>query len=109
MRRPACQAGSHASHPGKPSPAADPPRVNDYDSFAGAYTAENESSLWNAYYERPAMLALAGDVTGRLILSVNHPFDPHHPGLAGRRTDYFATYNWTEEWTMGGQSALMSF
>jgi SAM-dependent methyltransferase len=180
----------------------DPPRVNDYDSFAGAYTAENESSLWNAYYERPAMLALAGDVAGRrildagcgsgplfaalrdrgaivtgfdsstamlelarrrlgddadlqvadlgrplpfdadafddvvaslvlhyledwgpplaelrrvlkpggrLILSVNHPFDIHHPGLAGRKTDYFTTYNWTEEWTMGGQNALMSF
>jgi SAM-dependent methyltransferase len=129
---------------------ADPPRVNDYDSFAGAYTAENESSLWNAYYERPAMLALAGDVAGRrilnagcgsgplfaalrdrggivtgfdsstelrrvlkpggrLILSVNHPFDTRHPGLAGRKTDYFATYNWTEEWTMGDQSVLMSF
>ena len=29
--------------------------------------------------------------------------------LAGRKTDYFATYNWTEEWTMGGQTALMSF
>jgi hypothetical protein len=40
-------------------------RVNDYDSFAEAYDAENESSLNNAYYERPATLALAGDVTGR--------------------------------------------
>ncbi|MGW0082844.1 class I SAM-dependent methyltransferase [Streptomyces sp. NPDC003393] len=43
-------------------------RVNDYDSFADAYAAENENSLVNAYYERPAMLALAGDVTGRRIL-----------------------------------------
>ena len=41
--------------------SADPPRVNDYDSFAEAYSAENEASLINAYYERPAMLALAGD------------------------------------------------
>ena len=182
---------------------ADPPRVNDYDSLAEAYTAENETSLINAYYARPAILALAGDVTGRrildagcgsgplfaalrdrgailtgfdssagmleqarqrlgdgadlqvadlgsplpfpdgafddviaslvlhyledwgpaltelrrvltpggrLIVSVDHPFAIH--GIqrqAGRKTDYFATYNWTEEWTMGGQTAPMSF
>lgn len=42
--------------------------ANDYDSFAEAYSAENESSLINAYYERPAMLDLAGDVVGRRIL-----------------------------------------
>jgi SAM-dependent methyltransferase len=40
----------------------------DYDSIADGYTAENETSLVNAYYERPAMLELAGDVTGRRIL-----------------------------------------
>ncbi|MEU5265274.1 class I SAM-dependent methyltransferase [Amycolatopsis sp. NPDC021455] len=39
-----------------------------YDDFAGAYAAENETSLMNAYYERPAALALAGDVAGRRIL-----------------------------------------
>ncbi|MDL4814230.1 class I SAM-dependent methyltransferase [Actinomadura opuntiae] len=37
-------------------------------NFAEAYSAENENSLVNAYYERPAMLALAGDVAGRQIL-----------------------------------------
>ncbi|HEY2701685.1 MAG TPA: class I SAM-dependent methyltransferase [Pseudonocardiaceae bacterium] len=41
---------------------------NDYDSFAEAYTAENETSLINAYYARPAVLDLAGDVAGRRIL-----------------------------------------
>jgi SAM-dependent methyltransferase len=183
--------------------SAGPPRVNDYDSFAEAYSAENETSLHNAYYERPAILALAGDVAGRrildagcgsgplfaalrdrgaivtgfdasagmlelarrrlgdgadlqvadlgtplpfpdgrfddviaslvlhyledwgpalaelrrvlkpggrLIVSVDHPFAItalHRE--AGRKVDYFATYNWTEEWTFGGQSALMSF
>jgi hypothetical protein len=53
------------------SPFADPgdrPRINDYDSFAEVYSAENEVSLANAYYERPATLALAGDVAGRRIL-----------------------------------------
>src|ERR1035441_1302567 len=47
---------------------ADPPRVNDYDILAEAYTAENEASLINAYYARPAILALAGDAAGRRIL-----------------------------------------
>jgi ubiquinone/menaquinone biosynthesis C-methylase UbiE len=47
---------------------ADPPRLNDYDSFAEGYTASNETNLVNAYYERPAMLELAGDVAGRRIL-----------------------------------------
>lgn len=182
---------------------ADPVRVNDYDSFAEAYTTETEANLINASYERPTILALAGDVTGRrvldagcgsgplfaalrergglltgfdastgmvdlarrrlgagadlqvatlgsplpfpdgafddvvaslvlhylqnwgpalaelrrvlrpggrLIVSVDHPFAVH--GLqraAGQRTDYFATYNHTGEWTLGGQTVLMSF
>src|SRR3984885_4288560 len=129
---------------------ADPPRVNDYDILAEAYTAENEASLINAYYARPAILALAGDVAGRrildagcgsrplfaarvlhyledwgpalaelrrvlkpggrLIASVDHPFAIH--GIqrqAGRKTDYFATYSWTEDWIMGGQTVPMSF
>ncbi|UYQ78815.1 class I SAM-dependent methyltransferase [Glutamicibacter sp. JL.03c] len=44
--------------------------VSDYDEFAEAYARENETSLLNAYYERPAMLALAGDVAGRRILDI---------------------------------------
>jgi ubiquinone/menaquinone biosynthesis C-methylase UbiE len=183
--------------------SADPPRVNDYDRIAEGYSAENEANLVNAYYERPAMLALAGDVagrrildagcgagplsaalrdrgaivtgfdasagmielarrrlgddadlqvadlgsplpfpddtfddvtaslvlhyledwgpplaelrrvlkpSGRLIVSVEHPFAitlMHRE--AGRKADYFATSNRTEEWTMGGQTAWMSF
>ncbi|WNO70246.1 class I SAM-dependent methyltransferase [Streptomyces sp. AM8-1-1] len=47
---------------------SDPARVNDYDSFAEAYAAENENSLVNTYYERPAMMVLAGDVAGRRVL-----------------------------------------
>ncbi len=47
---------------------------------------------------------------GRLIVSVDHPFANNLMHReAGRKADYFATYNWTEEWTKGGQSALMSF
>src|ERR1700689_4570282 len=177
--------------------------ATDYDSFAEVYSAENETSLLNAYYERPATLALAGDVAGRrildagcgsgplfaalrdrgaivtgidkstgmlklarrrlgdgaglqvadlgstlpfpadtfhdvpaplvlpylqdwgpalaelrrvlkpggrLIVSVDHPFAVNlmHREV-GRKPDYFATYNHTAEWTMGGQTAVMSF
>jgi ubiquinone/menaquinone biosynthesis C-methylase UbiE len=50
--------------------SSDLPGLNDYDGFAEAYSASNEKSLANAYCERPAMLALAGDVAGRRILDV---------------------------------------
>ncbi|UBU18933.1 class I SAM-dependent methyltransferase [Nonomuraea gerenzanensis] len=47
---------------------ANPSPLNDYDRMAEGYAAENETSLLNAYYERPAMLELAGNVAGRRIL-----------------------------------------
>ncbi|MGF6889586.1 SAM-dependent methyltransferase [Nocardia sp. GAS34] len=47
---------------------------------------------------------------GRLIMSVDHPFAVNIMHReAGRKPDYFATYNHTAEWTKGGQTALMSF
>ncbi|MFD4673652.1 class I SAM-dependent methyltransferase [Lentzea sp. NPDC058450] len=42
--------------------------LNDYDKLAAGYDRSNHDDIFNAYYERPAMLALAGDVTGRRIL-----------------------------------------
>jgi ubiquinone/menaquinone biosynthesis C-methylase UbiE len=45
-----------------------PVKADHYDSFAESYSAENESNLLNAYYERPAMIDLAGDVNGRRVL-----------------------------------------
>ena len=63
---------------------ADPHRVNDYDSFAEAYSAENENSLVNEYYERPAMLALAGDVAGRRILDAGCGSGPLSAALRDR-------------------------
>jgi SAM-dependent methyltransferase len=44
------------------------PPENDYDAFAEAYAQDNESNPWNAYYERPAVLRLLGDVSGRRVL-----------------------------------------
>jgi len=183
--------------------SADPASINDYDSFAQAYASSNENNLINAYYERPAMLALAGDVAGRrildagcgagplfaalrdqgavvtgidksagmlelarrrlgddadlrvaelggplpftddtfddvtaslvlhyledwapalkelrrvlkpggrLIVSVDHPFVTFLAQREeGRDPDYFATYNYIDEWTVDGQTALFSF
>lgn len=66
--------------PGSLAQPADPARANDYDSFAEAYAAETENNLVNAYYARPAMLALAGDVAGRRILDAGcgpAPCPPH--------------------------------
>ena len=42
--------------------------ASDYDSFADAYSAENETSLFNAHYNKPEILRLAGDVAGRRVL-----------------------------------------
>ena len=47
---------------------------------------------------------------GRLIVSVDHPFAI--VGLQrqeGREVDYFLTYSWTEDWSMGGQTVPMKF
>jgi ubiquinone/menaquinone biosynthesis C-methylase UbiE len=45
-------------------------KADHYDSFAESYAAANESGLFNAHYDRPAMVSLAGDVDGRRILDV---------------------------------------
>jgi hypothetical protein len=34
----------------------------DYDNFAAANAARIDNSLFNAWYERPEMIRLAGDV-----------------------------------------------
>ena len=64
--------------------SADPSRLNDYDSFAEAYTAATETNLINACYERPAMLALAGDVAGRRILDAGCGSGPVMAALRDR-------------------------
>ena len=46
---------------------------------------------------------------GRLIVSVNHPFAENLAHRADvRKPGYFATCNYTDEWTVGGQTALLS-
>jgi len=67
-----------------PADSADPPGINDYDGFAEAYAASNETNLVNACYERPAMLALAGDVAGRQILDAGCGSGPLFAALRDR-------------------------
>lgn len=43
-------------------------KADHYDGFAESYATDNESNLINGYYERPAMIDLAGDVNGRRVL-----------------------------------------
>lgn len=62
----------------------DQDRANHYDGFAEAYSAENENSLVNAFYERPAMLALAGEVAGRRILDAGCGSGPLTAALRDR-------------------------
>lgn len=64
--------------------SADPAQANNYDSFAEAYSAENENNLVNAYYERPTMVALAGDVAGRRILDAGCGSGPLSAALRDR-------------------------
>ena len=47
---------------------------------------------------------------GRLIVAVDHPYAVDlQQREAGREPDYFATYNWTEQWPHGAGTAQMSF
>lgn len=59
-------------------------KADHYDDFAASYDAENASSLLNEYYERPAMIALAGDVTGRRILDAGCGSGPLAAALRAR-------------------------
>jgi SAM-dependent methyltransferase len=56
----------------------------DYDQFAEAYAADNDVNLLNAYYERPEMLRLAGDVAGHRILDAGCGSGPLSAALRDR-------------------------
>lgn len=44
------------------------PDPRQYDSFAAGFEAHAEDGPYNAMYDRPAMLELVGDVTGKQVL-----------------------------------------
>jgi ubiquinone/menaquinone biosynthesis C-methylase UbiE len=44
--------------------------ARQYDAMAAEYAADNASSAYNAFYERPATIALLADVAGLSVLEV---------------------------------------
>jgi SAM-dependent methyltransferase len=59
-------------------------RDNDYDTFAADYDADNENNAWNAFYERPAVLSLAGEVAGLRVLDAGCGSGSHAAALVDR-------------------------
>src|SRR5690349_15473973 len=58
--------------------------VADYDEFAAAYSASNETNLFNAWYARPEMVRLAGDVAGLDVLDAGCGSGPLMQDLRAR-------------------------
>lgn len=67
-----------------PADTTDPTDPTDYDGFADAYASENESNLFNAHYERPEMIRLAGEVEGRRVLDAGCGAGPLSAALRDR-------------------------
>lgn len=63
-------------------------KADHYDSFAESYSTENESSLFNAYYERPAVIDLAGDVDGHRVLDAGSRVTD--PAMCRRLNDWLS-------------------
>ncbi|KGJ72208.1 methyltransferase [Cryobacterium roopkundense] len=59
-------------------------KPDHYEGFADSYSAENESCLLNAHYERPAMIALAGNVNGRRVLDAGCGSGPLSAALSAK-------------------------
>ncbi|KZM69803.1 methyltransferase [Nocardia terpenica] len=57
---------------------------NNYDEFADGYASDNEKTPFNTLYERPAILALAGDVRGCRVLDAGCGAGGHAAALIGR-------------------------
>jgi SAM-dependent methyltransferase len=58
--------------------------MTGYDDFARAYSSANETNLLNAWYERPAMVDLAGEVDGRRVLDAGCGSGPLAAALRGK-------------------------
>lgn len=65
-------------------------RDSSYDEWAEAYATENAEGFFNAWYERPAMLRLLGDVTGHRVLDAGCGSGPMTLALIERGADVSA-------------------
>ena len=59
----------------------------DYDDFAATYAAANDNGLFNAWYTRPEMLRLTGNVTGQRVLDAGCGHGPLMVALRDRGAD----------------------
>ncbi|VXB59693.1 class I SAM-dependent methyltransferase [Nocardioides sp. AX2bis] len=57
---------------------------SDYDQWAEAYATANAEGFFNAWYEKPAMLDLLGDVSGHRILDAGCGSGPTTAALIDR-------------------------
>lgn len=60
---------------------------SDYDQWAEAYATANAEGFFNAWYEKPAMLRLLGEVNGRRILDAGCGSGPTSLALVDRGAD----------------------
>lgn len=58
--------------------------MTDYDAVAESYARMNAESTHNAFYERPVMLSLVGDVSGLGVLDAGCGSGPLSRKLASR-------------------------
>jgi SAM-dependent methyltransferase len=65
-------------------PSVSASSADAYNSFAEAYSAQSETSLFNGYYTLPAVVDLAGEVAGRRILDAGCGSGPIAAALRDR-------------------------
>nr|WP_200835274.1 class I SAM-dependent methyltransferase [Parafrankia sp. Ea1.12] len=69
---------------GASSPMETSPPPNPYEEAAAEYSARNESNVWNACYERPAILALLPEISGQRVLDAGCGSGAHSAELRSR-------------------------
>ncbi len=60
---------------------------SDYDQWAEAYATANAEGFFNSWYEKPAMLRLLGDVSGKRVLDAGCGSGPTSVALTERGAD----------------------
>src|SRR5436305_9603637 len=78
-------------------------REPQYDVFADEFLDHARSGFYNAYYDRPACLALLGDVAGKQVLDAACGPGLYAGDLVRHGGSYFETRVIEETWSRGWQ------